>query len=244
MSDRARRRELRAQYENTRPDAGVYLVRNNRNGRALLGSTSNLASLRNKMEFARGTDTPGALDLRLRGDIREFGIDAFSIEVLDVLDTKPDDDRGRDPRRPRRAREALAREAGPSDAVLTERLPMESAEGYTLNVALNFSGGQRTLPGSHQRQGLAAELLDELTGWNAHDRMGAFRSWHRGALSLVHLNVLTVLEADGPARDEPPGRGARRVGRERHRDRGPDGAARRSWSDVTAPTTAEPSSST
>ena len=28
--------------------------------------------------------------------------------------------------------------------------------------------------------------------------MGAFRAWHRGALSLVHLNVLTVLEADGP----------------------------------------------
>ena len=28
--------------------------------------------------------------------------------------------------------------------------------------------------------------------------MGAFRRWHRGALSLVHLNVLTVLEAEGP----------------------------------------------
>ena len=28
--------------------------------------------------------------------------------------------------------------------------------------------------------------------------MGAFRAWSRGALSLVHLNVLTLLEADGP----------------------------------------------
>jgi hypothetical protein len=90
MSDRARRRELRAHYETTRPEAGVYLIRNSRNGRALLGSTSNLASLRNKLAFARATDMPGALDLRLRGDIREFGIDAFSLEVLDVLDTKPD----------------------------------------------------------------------------------------------------------------------------------------------------------
>jgi len=86
MSDRARHRELRAQYESTRPEAGVYLIRNNRNGRALLGSTSNLASLRNKLAFARATDMPGALDLRLRADIRAFGIDAFSIEVLDVLD--------------------------------------------------------------------------------------------------------------------------------------------------------------
>ncbi len=41
-------------------------------------------------------------------------------------------------------------------------------------------------------------VLDELTGWSARDRAGAFRSWHRGALSLVHLNVLTVLEAEGP----------------------------------------------
>jgi hypothetical protein len=90
VSDRARRRELRAHYENTRPEAGVYLIRNSRNGRALLGSTPNLASLRNKLAFARETDSPGALDLRLRGDIREFGIDAFSIEVLDVLDTTPE----------------------------------------------------------------------------------------------------------------------------------------------------------
>ena len=28
--------------------------------------------------------------------------------------------------------------------------------------------------------------------------MGAFRAWHRGALSLVHLNVLTMIEAEGP----------------------------------------------
>jgi hypothetical protein len=90
VSERDRRRELRAQYENTRPEAGVYLIRNNRNGRAMLGSTSNLASLSNKLAFARATDMPGALDLRLRGAISEFGIDAFSLEVLDVLDTKPE----------------------------------------------------------------------------------------------------------------------------------------------------------
>jgi DNA-binding MarR family transcriptional regulator len=53
---------------------------------------------------------------------------------------------------------------------------------------------------AHDRSGgrlVAAALLDELTGWGARDRVGAFRGWHRGALSLVHLNVLTVLEAEG-----------------------------------------------
>lgn len=89
MTDRERRRELRAQYRQTLPEAGVYLVRNTRNGKALLGSTPNLASIRNKLEFARSTDMPGALDHRLRDDICRFGLDAFTLEVVEVLDARP-----------------------------------------------------------------------------------------------------------------------------------------------------------
>jgi len=89
MTDRERRRELRAQYRQTLPEAGVYLVRNTRNGKALLGSTPNLASIRNKLEFARSTDMPGALDHRHRDDIRRFGLDAFTLEVVEVLDARP-----------------------------------------------------------------------------------------------------------------------------------------------------------
>ena len=37
-----------------------------------------------------------------------------------------------------------------------------------------------------------------MTGWSPRDRGGIFKSWHRHALSLVHLNVLTELEAEGP----------------------------------------------
>jgi DNA-binding MarR family transcriptional regulator len=51
---------------------------------------------------------------------------------------------------------------------------------------------------SNQRKKLADDLLNELTSWSPRERMGAFKAWHRGALSLVHLNVLTVLEAEGP----------------------------------------------
>jgi DNA-binding MarR family transcriptional regulator len=89
---------------------------------------------------------------------------------------------------------------------------------YTVNVTLTFSDEsagraehpeqpgrperrERTHPTpAHDRGGrqLVADVLDELTGWSARDRVGEFRSWHRGALSLVHLNVLTVLEAEGP----------------------------------------------
>lgn len=50
----------------------------------------------------------------------------------------------------------------------------------------------------HERQVLADDLLYELTEWSPRDRVGMFRGWHRGALSLIHLNVLAVLEAQGP----------------------------------------------
>lgn len=42
------------------------------------------------------------------------------------------------------------------------------------------------------------DLLDELTSWSPGERAGMFRQWLRVSLSLVHLHVLTVLEADGP----------------------------------------------
>jgi len=38
----------------------------------------------------------------------------------------------------------------------------------------------------------------ELTSWNPREFMGAFRRWHQDAFSLIHLNVLTILETDGP----------------------------------------------
>jgi len=48
------------------------------------------------------------------------------------------------------------------------------------------------------RDTLVAELVDEMTSWNPRERMMVFRSWLKGSLSLIHLHVLTILEADGP----------------------------------------------
>jgi DNA-binding MarR family transcriptional regulator len=45
------------------------------------------------------------------------------------------------------------------------------------------------------------QTIDELLAsmaWDPKERIGAFRSWLRGSLSLVHLQVITTLEADGP----------------------------------------------
>jgi MarR family 2-MHQ and catechol resistance regulon transcriptional repressor len=48
------------------------------------------------------------------------------------------------------------------------------------------------------RAALERELLDEMTSWSSRDRGPAFKTWHRHALSLVHLNVLFELESEGP----------------------------------------------
>jgi 4'-phosphopantetheinyl transferase len=57
------------------------------------------------------------------------------------------------------------------------------------------SGSGHDTPES--RDALIAELVDEMTAWTPRERMLAFRSWLKGSLSLIHLHVLTVLEADG-----------------------------------------------
>ena len=42
------------------------------------------------------------------------------------------------------------------------------------------------------------EVLTELGQINFRDWMGAFRRWHEGSLSLIHLNVLMILRSGGP----------------------------------------------
>ncbi len=34
--------------------------------------------------------------------------------------------------------------------------------------------------------------------WNPREFITAFRRWHHGSFSLIHLNVLTMLDTDGP----------------------------------------------
>jgi DNA-binding MarR family transcriptional regulator len=47
------------------------------------------------------------------------------------------------------------------------------------------------------RSGDTQAILDELTAWNPRERMGMFRRWLAGSLSIVHLHVLSILECDG-----------------------------------------------
>ena len=65
-----------------------------------------------------------------------------------------------------------------------------------IRVTHNTNGSQGIVAGS--REDLERELIEEMTGWSPRDREGAFKTWHRHSMSLVNLNVLTALEAEGP----------------------------------------------
>ena len=71
-----------------------------------------------------------------------------------------------------------------------------------LNVMRNIDAELSNEPGAEAattgRSILERELLDEMTAWSPRDRGGVFKTWHRHSLSLVHLNVLTALEVEGP----------------------------------------------
>src|SRR4051794_4289201 len=51
---------------------------------------------------------------------------------------------------------------------------------------------------NRRRDAMLHAIVDELTNWNPRERMGMFRKWLEGSLSIVQLHVLTVLETAGP----------------------------------------------
>lgn len=89
MTDKSRRRSIRNAYAAAPPDAGVYAVRNMATGRRWLASTPNLAGARGRFEFAKTTNSPGALDHRIIREARTHGIDNLKFEILEILSTPP-----------------------------------------------------------------------------------------------------------------------------------------------------------
>jgi DNA-binding MarR family transcriptional regulator len=51
---------------------------------------------------------------------------------------------------------------------------------------------------NRQRAVVVRAVADELTTWSPRERMAMIRRWLQGALSIVHVHVLTILEDQGP----------------------------------------------
>jgi hypothetical protein len=88
--DQKSRRALVDEYKRTGPEAGVYRLTNSQTGKAFLGSTLNLGSMRGKLDFGRATGSVTVLDRKLHEDARRYGIEAFTLEILEVLEVRPE----------------------------------------------------------------------------------------------------------------------------------------------------------
>jgi DNA-binding MarR family transcriptional regulator len=69
--------------------------------------------------------------------------------------------------------------------------------GAEPDVPAPASGG-RDSSAAFGRDAVIGDLIDEMTAWSPRERISAIRSWLKGSLSLIHLHVLSAIEADGP----------------------------------------------
>jgi hypothetical protein len=82
-----RKLELKRQYKETKIEVGVYQIRNTKNEKILIESTPNLKTINGKLfGLERGSHT----NKLLQSEIKEFGGEAFVIEVLEILDIPED----------------------------------------------------------------------------------------------------------------------------------------------------------
>ena len=71
----------------------------------------------------------------------------------------------------------------------------------TLNIDArrkDARAARATLKAAQAQRELVQQALAEMTAWNPREFITAFQRWHQGSISLIHLNVLTLLEASGP----------------------------------------------
>jgi hypothetical protein len=81
------RREISKEYKERKLHGGVYTITNTVNGKYLIGHASDLASVRNRFQFA--VTTGSTVDPRVRDDWAELGAKAFVLDVVGELDQRP-----------------------------------------------------------------------------------------------------------------------------------------------------------
>lgn len=83
----SQRREISKTYKERRLRGGVYTITNTQNGKYLIGHAADLASVKNRFQFA--VTTGSTIDPRLRKEWEEFGAGAYTLEVREELAQKP-----------------------------------------------------------------------------------------------------------------------------------------------------------
>lgn len=78
------KKALIREYKETKRPIGVYCIRNTVNGKLLVSTSRDLPSIlnRQRMQLRAGSHT----NQSLHKDLKEYGAEAFEVEVLDTLD--------------------------------------------------------------------------------------------------------------------------------------------------------------
>lgn len=87
------RKAIIREYKNTPCPMGIYQIKNQINGKALIGSSKNLPGIINR--FKTELKLGSCRNVTLQKEWKQFGSDAFEFKELEVL--KPLDDQAYDP---------------------------------------------------------------------------------------------------------------------------------------------------
>lgn len=83
-----RRKELIQEYKERKPLGGVYQITNRETGKYIVCPAPNLQAARNRFDFSVATNS--CVHFELQEEWKEFGSKAFSFEVLEELEMKPE----------------------------------------------------------------------------------------------------------------------------------------------------------
>jgi hypothetical protein len=83
-----RRKEISNEYKERKLYGGVYTITNTLSGKYLIDYAANLKSVQNRFQFAVTTGT--TVHPKLQKDWDELGAQAFTLEVLEELEQKPE----------------------------------------------------------------------------------------------------------------------------------------------------------
>lgn len=88
--DKNKRKELVAEYLNTKTEMGIYTFYCTSNNKNYLGVTQNTKAMLNGSKFRLGAGNHK--NQNLQNDWNKYGEDNFTVEVLEVLEYDKDDD--------------------------------------------------------------------------------------------------------------------------------------------------------
>ncbi len=86
--DISRKKQLKDNYKSSPAVGGVYRVTCDGNGRSWLKSTVDLAGIQSRFRFAKSTKS--CPDPTMREEWTKYGVEAFTLTVLEELKMKPD----------------------------------------------------------------------------------------------------------------------------------------------------------